>query len=354
MPDVIVAILGLTHPHSPYHLRTLQLSPRVDGIVLWDPDEDVTTTVTRNRSKVRASYTELARLFEQESINFAVVTARNDLNASVCNTALNAGVHILSEKPVACRPCDIRCVIDTATRVGRKFGVCYINRFQPTVQRVRQLIKDGILGRITSCEARLITSQVKFRNPSLWLFDREKAGGGILSWLGCHPLDLMRYITGKDVSNVTAISANLGGEPIGVEDVASVSLRFNDGAIGSLQAGYQLPISAPGYSKAAYDTYLAFRGTEGHLFWNPTEQPINLHVQSSTQTWQSEPTRIFQFDLPDCEAYGGVPGLEFLHAFIDAILDDGEAPATGYDALEVARIIDAAYESSRTGRHINL
>jgi len=93
----------------------------------------------------------------------------------------------------------------------------------------------------------MVTSQVKSRNPKHWLFDRSISGGGILSWLGGHYIDLLCYVMDADIVSVSAVVDTLSGEDIDVEDVASLSFRFSNGALGRLQAGYQLSISGAGY-----------------------------------------------------------------------------------------------------------
>ncbi len=355
MSNFTAAILGLTHPHAQLHLRSLQECERVSRVVLWDPDAAPAKTFAGdNDRKIAGSYTDLAALLEKERPLFAFATMRNDLNAEVCVQALRAGVHVLSEKPIAVSAAEVQRVVEAAERSGCKLGVVYQNRWLPIVQEARRLVREGVLGRLTSCEARVVTSQVRYRDPKHWLFDRDKSGGGILSWLGCHSLDCLRYVTGDEVASVSAITATLGGAPINVEDVASVSMQFRSGAIGSLQAGYQLPISQSGYTGAAYDSYLAFRGTEGVMHWRSSEKPLVLHVQSVHPGFNAAPARQIQYEPANSPAYGGVAGVQFLGTFIDAALGQGDCPASGNDALRVARIVEAAYESNRTGRRVDL
>ena len=352
---VTAALLGLTHPHARHHLRTLQLCDRVSRIVLWDDDASAIDALPADgRAGVSAAGTDLATLLGAEAPRFAVCNLRNDRNPDGCLACIEAGVHVLSEKPVATSALGVQRVVAAAARAHLVLGVLYVNRFQPAVREARRLVRDGVLGRITACEARLVTSQVRFRDPGHWLFDRASAGGGILSWLGCHHLDLMRYVTGDEITDVSAMTATLGGEAIDVEDVAALALRFRGGALGSLQAGYQLPRSAAGYSAASYDSYFAVRGDMGHLWWNPTARPLRLHVESVVPDWRGGQRRTHVYEPDASEAYGGDAGGAFLEAFIDATLGHAAPPATGADALAIARIVEAAYRASDTGRHVRL
>lgn len=349
-----VAYCGVTHPHAVAHLRTLQLIEEVESVRLWDPDpEAAARTQCELGGKVHGVYADLDALANDRPF-FAFVSMRNDQAADLCIRLLNAGLHVLSEKPLGLNANEAERVVLAAEEAGVQLGVCYQNRWHPVSAQARALTADGLIGPLIGCEARMVTSAVRFRNPGHWLFDSKTSGGGILSWLGCHYIDLFRYITGDEVIAVTALAATRSGEEIDVEDVASISFRFAGGAVGTLHAGYELPLSGAGYLGPSYDTYLAFRGRTGRLFWTPMGSSPELRAESVDPRWAPAPSRSFTYELPRSEAYGGQFGLEFLRRFIASCQGDGEPPASGRDALAVARIIDAAYESNRTGRRVDL
>ncbi|MDA0747395.1 MAG: Gfo/Idh/MocA family oxidoreductase [bacterium] len=355
MRPLKVALFGLTHPHSRPHLKSLQLSPLVSSIVLYDEDPEVLEKVKVDFSeKIDAVYDDLERLLAEETIDAGIADFHNHLNADLCLKLFANGIHVLSEKPIARTADELEKVVVAASTAGLQLGVMYQNRYHPVSQDARRLVQEGILGRATSCEARLVTSQVKFRNPSHWLFDRSKSGGGILSWLGCHYLDLLSYVLGERIVEVSAMVDTLSGEDIDVEDVASLSFRFENGTLGSLQAGYELAMSNAGYLGPNYDSYMGFRGSGGRVYWNPIAQPPELYAESANPEWGSAPARKFQYTLPTAEGYGGASGLAFLERFLRSTQGDGAPPASGADALRVARLIEAAYESSKTGRHVRL
>ena len=233
----------------------------VRGIVLYDDDARVVAEVQKTMgNKVDGGYHDLDEMLDKESFAVGIADFQNHHNGSLCLRLINSGVHVISEKPISDSTAELSRIVDAAARSDVKLGVMYQNRYHPVSREARRLVKEGIVGRITGCEARMITSQVRFRNPRHWLFDKRKAGGGILSWLGCHYIDLLRYVLDDDVVEVCAIADTLSGEDIDVEDVASLAFRFRGGAIGSLHAGYQLAVSIPGYSGATYDNYVGFRG----------------------------------------------------------------------------------------------
>ncbi|MCB0116068.1 MAG: Gfo/Idh/MocA family oxidoreductase, partial [Caldilineaceae bacterium] len=196
---------------------------------------------------------------------------------------------------------------------------------------------------------------VRFRNPQHWLFDSAKSGGGMLSWLGCHYLDIMRFVTGDEIVSVSAEIATRSGEDIDVEDVATLIVRFASGAVGSLHVGYTLALSGSGYhNKSGYDTYAGFNGGSGRMYWRAPGAPTSLFVETVHDDWRDAPTREFTYTLGETPAYGGAAGEEFMRDFIRAAQGSGQPPAAGVDALQVARIVEGAYTSSREGRRVEI
>jgi predicted dehydrogenase len=356
MTKINAALLGIEHPHSLAHLRTLQQLPEVEQIYLWDENAAaLESTVEAQGAKVASTTTDLNELLDRNDIFFVIAAIRNDLGPDVFIRSLEAGKHLLAEKPIGKTASDTQRVIDVAERTGLKLGVCYQNRANPVIQDARTLLGQGVLGPLLSIEFRMLTTQVQFRNPQHWLFNKEQSGGGILSWLGCHYLDMMHYISGDQVVSVAAEVATRNGEDIDVEDVAALSLRFRSGAVGSLHAGYMLALSGSGYhNSAGYDVYAGFNGRLGRLNWSSSGAPTSFYCESTHPDWGGAPWRTREYTLGQSPAYGGVSGEHFVRRFILAAQGEGEPMATGYDALRVARVVDAAYESSRTGQRVEV
>lgn len=356
MQPITAALLGIEHPHSLAHLRTLQALPEVGEILLWDESESALgATVAKQGAKVSATYTDLDQLLARPDLFFVIAALRNDLGPDLFIRTLEAGKHLMAEKPIGRTAADTERVIAAAARTGTRLGVCYQNRTLPAVQLMRQLIGDGLIGPLISVEMRMITTRVAARNPQNWLFKNACAGGGILSWLGCHYIDMMRFVTGDEIVAVSAEVATRSGEAIDVEDIAVLALRFRSGAVGSLHAGYMMALSGGGYhNKAGYDTYGGFNGQLGRITWSSPSSPIKLVAESIHPAWASAPQRTFDLPLAESPAYGGVSGEQFMRNFILAAQGQGQAWTTGSDALQVARIVDAAYESSRSGRRVEI
>ena len=215
MPDSHhVALCGATHPHSRSHLRTLHLSDSIETISIYDPDEEALRTIREEiGDKVQAVHSELDHLLS-ESPFAAVADLPTDKNEELCEGLIRNGVHILSEKPIARTSGRLDAILNQADSKGIRVGVMYFNRYHPCTQHAKRCVEEGLLGRTTSAEARVITSQVRFRNPEHWLFDSGRSGGGILSWLGCHHLDLLIQVAGGNGFGAARYPADGTGEAV--------------------------------------------------------------------------------------------------------------------------------------------
>ena len=352
-----VALLGAQNPHSIGHLRTLQVLPEVESVLLWDEDEGALGELQAGAGdKVKGSYTDLDALLAREDIPVVIASLRTDRCLEVCLRAIEAGKHVLAEKPLGRTAQESEQIVLAAERAGLKLGVFYVNRYHPITQYARGFVQQGLIGPLMSIETRYITTQVRCRDPKHWLFHKQYSAGGVLAWLGCHYIDMMRFVTGDEIVSVAAEVATRSGEDIDVEDIATVSLRFRSGAVGSFHGGYVLALSGGGfYNARGNDNYVGFNGQAGRIYWIPTTPPPCLHVESTTEGWRHAPIREFSCpNMPQSPAYGGVHGEDFVRDFIRATQGDGQVVASGRDALQVARVVDAAYESSRTGRRVDI
>ncbi len=356
MKKVKAALLGLDNPHSVAHLKTLQQLPEVESILIWSEREELDASLEEASSeKVESVDTNLTSVLTDDDIHFVITCLRNDQSADVCIRALEAGKHVIAEKPIGLTAAEVQRVDQTADALGLKLGVFYGRRYHPLVCQVREIVQRGILGTLISAELRNLTTQVRFRDPDHWLFKKHHSGGGMLSWLGCHDVDIIRYISGEEIVSVSAEVATRNGEDIDVEDVAVMSFRLASGAVGVLHVGYVMALSGGGYHNiGGYDTYVGLNGQGGRLHWSSDGTPSRLLVESDHPDWSAAPKRQFDYTLSSSPSYGGVHGETFVQDFLRATWGEREVPASGKDALQVARVVEAAYESSESGQRVQI
>lgn len=346
-------LVGPENPHFIGHLRTLQCLDEVSEIHLAACDDGDAPLLEEARlahpAKVMSTGADVATMLQHHKFDFVVGCPRNDRCASVYERVLGAGIPLLAEKPIGRNAAEVVRVVEQAHRAAVPLGVFYVNRLHPAVQAARNFVRDGLLGELMAVELRWYTTQPKFRDPKHWLFNRAQSGGGIVQWLGCHLIDLAHHVTGEEITNAAGALATRSGEAIDVEDAAAIIMKFSGGAVGSLDCGFVLAQSGAGYyNRAGNDTHVAFIGTQGRVWWTPTESPCVVHFESTQASWAHAPRRELQFELPESPAYGGVHGLAFVQAFMRATQGAGAPVATGEDALRVARITDLIYANAIT------
>jgi predicted dehydrogenase len=206
----------------------------------------------------------------------------------------------------------------------------------------QKALASGDLGRLVAAEAVFATSSVAVRDPANALFDAAASGGGILSWLGVHDIDALLWLSGEPIVEVSAMTAAVGHPGLAVEDVASVAVRFAGGAVGTIGHTYALPARG-------YRGHLALRGLDASVELGLADDLVILTRGADGTLVES------RRDFAEAPVAGyGAAGRAAVADLLAAI-DDGRATEAPIEILVRAlEVIDAAYESARTGRHVRL
>jgi predicted dehydrogenase len=335
---------GVSAIHANMYRDTLLLLPDdVEIVGFYDPEPDAVRKNLKPAVQDVPFYASIPELITQARPDAVLVsTYCRDMPAWMLQV-VEAGVHLWAEKPFAVHSRQLRPVAEAIERNQLHFSCGYSWRFHPLSRLIKQTFDDGLLGKPYSIELNLISSSVKVRKPGNWMFNPELSGGGILNWLGCHWFDLMRFLTSSEIVQVAAIEANVSGEPIAVEDAASVSLRLANGMIGSLHTGFFTPGDA--------EEFLGLRGSDGWARWQIGESDCT--IKSVHPAWATAPVRTFSMPPANVGGYGP-EGLALIKAFVAAIRGEGSTGYTIQDAIKSLQIIEAAHEAARTGRTVAL
>lgn len=353
------AIIGLRHGHvgrlepqnpSPGYAHTFR---QLDGVrvVAYCEDKDHTRLeFARQFDPGARIYTSVDDLLAADDFDLACVVLPANEVPDVGIKLADAGKHFFMEKQFARTAADLARLAQAVRRNGVKVLAGYPWRFHPAMQELKRLIDSGVLGRPLSIECRLVTGQVRpgSRDPSHFLYRRDTEGGGILHMLGGHYLELMRFLMGCEVKTVQAMT----GRPVGyidepLEDLAIAALEYENGAYGSIHAGYLHPPLGGGY-----DSCLVWRGEQGWANWTPAGAP-RLEVKSPA--WRGAPERVFEYTVAPFPGYGRQRWFfDIMQGFVRDIQAGREPPVTVDDALHVLQLIEACYESARTGRRIEV
>jgi predicted dehydrogenase len=248
------------------------------------------------------------------------------------------GRHVLCEKPIATTLDDASAIIDACARAGVLLQVAFVSRFHAMVDRARDAVLSGRLGDILG-----MVGGNRGRPPlpptyPPWITSEEQAGGGALMDHSVHVADVMRHISRQEATSVSAEAGALLWD-CGVDDVALLTLRFDGGAIASVDPSWSVPADNPW----DYDFFLRLLGTEGSLDIRDSADSLNVVSANGPRG-----ARLVSFgedlDLAMIEAFA-----RSVRAGVSL-----EPCATGVDGLRALEIALAGYESAASGHPVHL
>lgn len=323
--------------HLDAYFSALAESDEVVAVSLSDPGrENVAAAREALGEKLGAVYERPADLVRQEEPAMALVSMEAALAPPAIEIALEAGCHVMAEKPACVRIEDFERLHDLAKSNGLHLMLALANRLNPEARKARELIRDDMMGKIYGVEAHLIADQTRLTRPAYhetWYAKKARGGGGHLIWLGIHWLDLATFLTESDVVEVTGFTAVVGGQPLDVEDSAAIALKFANGALGTMTSGY--------YLDRGYHSHIKIWGSHG---WLEIRRHGGLPL-----TWYSrkeQDPRIHRIDqLPGPSGY-----TPFVKACVRASAGLEEPPITADDSLRALQTVYSCYQAVESGR----
>ena len=323
--------------HVDLYFQALAESPEVECVALADPSgRTVPDARKRLGSKLTANYDSLDAMLDRERPVMALVSLEARVAPPAIEAALRAGCHVLAEKPACVQIEDFARLTALAQSQRRHLMLALANRLNPEVQEAKRLIREGTIGRTFGLEMHLVADQTRLTRPAYretWYAQKDRAGGGHLIWLGIHWIDLAMYLTGSRITEVSGFCANVGGQPLDVEDSAALAFRFDNGTLGTLTSGY--------YLGQGYHSHIKIWGSQGWL---------QIEPQSGTPlTWfsQNEPNpqihRLEKFEKPT----GYSP---MVRACVRASAGLEPPPLCSRESLRALETVFAGYRSASTGQ----
>jgi predicted dehydrogenase len=347
MPEPIrLAFIGIDHPHGAHWRATLENLRDRAIITAIVPAYGGGLTSLEERFVEVPRFATVDEAISRADFEAAVVCLPNNEGPAALVKLINAGKHVLSEKPVGATAADINAVWEAHKRRPVAFQNGYMWRYDVGANRLREMVAEGRFGKLSSVEMSFVTSDVRRRGPDHYLFDPKISGSGFLNWLGCHYLDLLPYVTGQRVVGVTARLGVFGATPTQVEDGGTVILDLSGGGLATFTGGYWLP-------RWAGESGWAIRGTERWVHWHPTRPQTSgvLEIHGPQPQWHAM-EETFTIAADNTPGYGGMRGVRLVADWLDAIRSGAACRNTPESTRTTLAILDAAYESSRTARRV--
>lgn len=334
-PPVSAEVALLTHadgPHLSAYIEGLAKTPEVAKVYTSTPA--VESQVRKGLgAKLAGVYASPADLFQARKPQLALIPMEAKLAPPVIDAALDAGCHVMAEKPACVNPKDFAPLVAKANATKRHLMLAFANRVDPVMLRARQLVQDGIIGKLYGMEMHTIADQTRLTSSayhSSWTAQKARAGGGHLIWLGIHWLDLAAYITGSRITEVAGFTGNVGGQPIDTEDSAALALKFANGTFGTLTSGY--------YLDKGKQLFFKFWGSKGWL-------EIHHDHPENPLEWQVHGQPIQR--IKPAQQGGYTPWVQHV---VRAAIDLDKPVLSADESLRALRVVFAGYKAAETGR----
>lgn len=343
----------------PMYVWPTELMPR-RSLVIEATDELAET------SRVRFGYdragTDWREAVEDPDIDVVDILLPNVMHREVAVAALEAGKHVICEKPLAVGVADGRAMVEAAAASDRVDQVGFNWRLVPAVQHARNLISEGAIGEVRSIRSFWLGDFFASADvPMLWRFDRAQAGSGALGDVGSHAIDFARALVG-DISEVNAVQRTYvterdhadgsGTSTVDVDDSTAFLAEFASGAHGYVEGSWASPGNK---THAGFEV----QGSAGALKFD-WERMNELQFYSDADPVDRKGFRTILMgpDQPQGEHFWPVAGYQIgyaeskalqIHDFLRAVAGEKPAPETTFaDGLACMLVEEAVQRSAET------
>lgn len=341
-PNLRVGVIGVGIGRA--HINAFAKAEGAEVVALCDVNEERAQTVAHASDLSDARiFTDYRAMLDEAQLDAISIGLPNFLHRQVAVDALNAGVHVLCEKPLALNAIEAQEIADAAEKNNRKCMVGQVNRFRDDSQYLKNLIDSGELGRTYYAH----TGWLRKRGiPGYggWFTTKEQSGGGPLIDIGVHLLDIAWWLCGcpnpVSVSGSTYAEFGPRGKGIGrwgadvkaegtfnVEDLAVALIRFDNGLTINLEVSWAL-------HNEKTKQWCQIFGSEGGADWG--ENPaIYRELQGADVSGAIDIAK-------------GDPWQNEMQHFVDCILQDKTPDPDARQGVQMMKMLDAIYESAAT------
>jgi predicted dehydrogenase len=307
------------------------------------------------RPEVVTSHLELI----ERGVDAVIIATPHHVHFPVARDLVAAGIPVLVEKPLTCTLEETRELRELGRRTNTPVVAGQVRRFVRDAEWLRRWIEADPehFGELRSFDLQVwqnIEAYISAVGPGHWLLDGARAGGGVVTSVAIHQLDLLRYLTGADFAEVSAVGRYDPPFHGGAESSAAVLLTMRNGATGTLHATYMAP-------RVPYCEAMTLFGSSGTILMHATEAgqyhgPFRFASTKgrTTTTWNDQYADLEVVPVAEVAHLSPSAFVNQLHHFAHA-LARGEPPRNGVDDhFNTMACIQAINDSLRTGRPVEV
>jgi UDP-N-acetyl-2-amino-2-deoxyglucuronate dehydrogenase len=306
------------------------------------------------------AYSDIYDMVDRENVDLCIICTPHPAHREPAVAALDAGSHVLVEKPLAASLEDCDAMIEAAQRNGRQLGVISQRRFYAPSMRIRNAIDTGQIGVPALGTIQMLGWRDEaYYQSDPWRGSWSGEGGGVLVNQAPHQLDLLLWYMGE-AESVFGIWTNINHPYIEVEDTAVAIVRFKNGGLGNIvvsnaqKPGLFGKVHIHGQNGASVGVQ-----TDGGSMFIAGRSSITEPAVNDIWSVPGEETALPQFVAEDTEFFNGIDAMTYFFGlqiadFRDAIREGRPPLVTGTDGRRVVALFQAIYESTRTGLPVKL
>ena len=340
MKKLKIGVVGLGMGN--WHIKCFNEHPSAEVVALADPNKERLAKCGKENN-VTALYEDALQMFKKEKLDVVSIATPNKFHKPLTIAALKAGIHVLCEKPMAMNAKEAAEMVKVSKETGKRLMINFSFRCNPYVWALKKQTETGMLGDI------YFTRSIWHRRRGFpgfggWFTTKELSGGGPLIDLGVHRLDmalwLMNYpeptwVFGSTYDYLGKQAEKIQKKNYDVEDFAVALIKFKNGATLELEASWAANI----HENEQMETRIL--GSKGglHQFNRIDSYEMDAMLFTENEGVQLSTTLKAPIPSPKSTCYH----------FVDCIINNKPHIATGEQGLIVMKILDAIYESAKTG-----
>ena len=269
-------------------------------------------------------------MLDQEKLDVVAVCNPNGERAAAVLAVVERQLHVIAEKPLAIERADLERIKKAVARYGVRLSMLLPMRFSPPYLAIKQVVASGEIGEVAQIAAQ---KSYKAGDRAPW-FKKRSSYGGTIPWIGSHMVDLMRWTSGREFTEVFSYQTRIGFPELGeMENVTASVFRLDNGGAGLLRMDYFRPQTAPTHG----DDRLRLAGLKGVVEY---QEATGVTVMS-----EKEKPRVIT-ELP--------PAGSVFVDFLESVYHGKPAALPLEDVYRVCDIVLAARDSAEQHRVIRL
>lgn len=341
MKMIKAAVIGAGKIAERTHLPQYKELKNVEVAAICDINRKKAERLAKMFS-IPAVYTDYKKMIKECGCEAVSVCTPNYLHAPMSIFAAKNNMHVLVEKPMAMSVKEMKAMIAASKAAKKVLMVEQSHRFDPGHEVLKDIVDSGIIGKVVSVRGKLGHSGPEFwSDDSPWFFDEKKSGGGVTVDVGIHILDLIRFVTGKNVASVSGYMANLVKKKAKLEDNVEAAIKFTDGTIGVYEASW---------TNSPYEVVVQVYGTKGKAMVNQSNyDPQRVRVWTVNPANPYNTVKEIRYKIP-AKSRNTSP----IAHFIDCVFNKKKCIIDGTEGMKSAAAVIATRQSAKTGKPVKL